>query len=66
MQPLLGDLARKDELGAVTDRPAQRIDDVRFGGPTGALADKPDQRCAVAVVGLEPTRAELAASGRRL
>jgi hypothetical protein len=63
---LLKDLAGIDELTAVTDRALQRVDDAGLGRPTGALTDEPDQRRAIAIIGLETTRAQLTARRRRL
>ena len=54
VQALLKHLARIDELRAVADDAEHRRDAGRLGRTTGALAQQPDQRGAVAVVGLEP------------
>jgi hypothetical protein len=59
MEALLEDLAVGDQPAAVTDRSQQRIHRVSGGWPPGALADQPDQRRTIAVVGLVPPRAEL-------
>ena len=66
MQPLLGHPASVDELATMTDRAQQRLDRRRCQGTPGALAQQPDQRRAVTVVGLEPPRAQLRPGGLRL
>jgi hypothetical protein len=63
MEALLEDLAVGDQPPPVPDRPQQGIHRVGGGGPPGALADQPDQRRAVTVVGLGAPPAELG-SGR--
>ena len=47
----------------MTDRTEQRLDRRRCRGTPGALAQQPDQRGAVTVVGLKPTRAQLRPRG---
>jgi hypothetical protein len=54
MQTLLQHTTRVDELAAVAYGPQQRLDDLRLGRPAGALAQQPDQRGAVTIVGLKP------------
>jgi hypothetical protein len=59
MQPLLEDLAVGDQATPVTDRSQQGIHRVGGGWPPGALADQPDQRRTVTIIGLGAARAEL-------
>jgi hypothetical protein len=61
----LKDLAGVDELRAMTDAAEHRGHNIGLRGPSGALAEQPDQRRAIAVVGLEPPRAQLRPRRRR-
>jgi hypothetical protein len=63
MQALLQDLAVGDQPAPVTDRSEQGVNGVGAGWPAGALADQPDQRRTVTIVGLGATRPQLG-SGR--
>ena len=62
MQALLEHRASIDKLAAMANRSQHRRDHVGLGPTTRTLAQQPDQRGAVAIVGLEPPRPELAAS----
>jgi hypothetical protein len=59
VEALLEDLAVGDQPASVTDRPYQGIDGVGGGWPPSALTGQPDQRRAVAVVGLVAPPAKL-------
>jgi hypothetical protein len=66
MQALLEHAAGIDELPAMPDRSQQRFDRRRRARAAGALAQQPDQRRAIAIVGLEPPRPQLRPSRLRL
>ena len=59
MQPLAQRLERQHELATVRDGRQHRLDPAGKRGTPGALARQPDQRGAITVVGLEPTRRQL-------
>jgi hypothetical protein len=59
MQTLLEHAAGIDKLATMTDGPEQRFNSRRCRRAAGALAQQPDQRGAIAVVGLEPSRCQL-------
>jgi hypothetical protein len=59
VEALLEDLTVGDQPASVTDRPYQGIDGVGGGWPPSALTGQPDQRRAVAVVGLVAPPAKL-------
>jgi hypothetical protein len=61
VQPLLGDLVLGDQAATVPHRGGERITVVIGDEPALALAGQVGQRGAVAVVGLEPPRAQLRA-----
>jgi len=61
VEALLEDLAVGDQATPVPDCTHQRLHAVVNDGPAGALAQQPDQRRAIAIVGLGASRAKLSA-----
>jgi hypothetical protein len=66
MQALLEHRASVDKLAAMANRSEHRRDHVGLGPATRTLAQQPDHRRAIAVIGLEPSRPQLASGRRRL
>jgi len=66
MQALLQDAPSSHELATMTNRSQQRFNDIGLRPPAGALVQQPHQRCAVAIVSLDPPRSQLPARRRRL
>jgi hypothetical protein len=59
VKALLQHTARVDKLRAVANCAKQGLD-LWLGRPAGALPEQPDERRAITIVGLEPSRAECA------
>jgi len=66
MQPLAQRLEREDELAAVRDRGQHGLDAGGSRPAAGTLARQPDQRRAVAIIGLKSSRPELCPGCLRL
>ena len=66
MQTLAQRLEREHQLSAVRHRRAQRVNRRAARRLPGALASEPDQRRAIAIIGLEPSRAQLRSRRLRL
>jgi hypothetical protein len=62
MQALAQRLEREDQLATMRDRREHRLGPRTGGRTPRALARQPDQRGAIAIVGLEPARPQLSIS----